>query len=176
MRELAGVVEHLRHSNIRTTEQLERSKNRAESISCRLEETRANFHQLEAKAANKDFLIITIVDLLLTQIEEAHNRNLKSFDVGDGQKQERSSSYFVQRLRQTTVTPSKLRGCGLLGGKGATLDFNLELLCSYIESEGRRRRSDNYYSEGKHTGTMQEDNSKVSTICNLYPVWLNGVR
>ena len=158
-------MEHLRHSNIRTTEQLERSKNRAESISCRLEETRANFHQLEAKAGNKDFLIMTIVDLLLTQIEEVHHhRNSKSFDVGDRQKQERSSSYFVQRLRQTTVTPSKLRGCGLLGGKGGTLDFNLELLCSYIESEGRRRRSDNYYSEGKHTDTMQEDHSKV---CNI---------
>merc|ERR1719266_3133564 len=72
VRELAGVVEHLRYSNVRTTEQLERSKNRAESISCRLEETRANFHQLEAKAANKDFLIITIIDMLLTQIEETH--------------------------------------------------------------------------------------------------------
>ena len=161
---MAGVVEHLRHSNIRTTEQLERSKNRGESISCRLEETRANFHQLEAKAANKDFLIITIVDLLLTQIEETHNRNSKSFDVGDRQNQERSPSYYVQRLRQTTVRPSKLRGCGVLGGKGGTLDFNLELLCSYIEAEGRRRRSDNCYNEGKHTDTMQEGISKVSTL------------
>jgi hypothetical protein len=165
VRDLAGVVEHLRHSNIRTTEQLERSKNRAESISCRLEETRANFHQLEAKAANKDFLIITIIDMLLTQIEETHCRNAKgSFDAVETQTPDKSASYFVQRLRQTTVRPSKLRGCGVLSGKGGTIDFNLELLCSYIESEGRRRRRENYCDEGKHPEAMQEDKSKVNAI------------
>ena len=167
---MAGVVEHLRYSNIRTTEQLERSKNRCESISCRLEETRANFHQLEAKAANKDFLIITIIDLLLTQIEDTHCRNKKPFEVGDTQPQipEKSASYFVQRLRQTTVRPSKLRGCGVLGGKGGTIDFNLELLCSYIESEGRRRRRENCSDEAKYQETMQEDKSKVISICFVY--------
>ena len=162
---MAGVVEHLRYSNIRTTEQLERSKNRAESISCRLEETRANFHQLEAKAANKDFLIITIIDMLLTQIEEAHCKN--ALNSTEPQSSERSASYFVQRLRQTTVRPSKLRGCGVLGGKGGTIDFNLELLCSYIESEGRRRRRENYCDEGKNPVEMPEDKSKVILIFNL---------
>ena len=164
---MAAVVEHLRHSNIRTTEQLERSKNRAESISCRLDETRANFHQLEAKAANNDFLIITIIDMLLTQIEDtpcSKNSKGNSFDAVDIQTPEKSASYFVQRLRQTTVRPSKLRGCGALGGKGGTIDFNLELLCSYIESEGRRRRRENFCDEGKYPEAMQEDKSKVNTV------------
>jgi len=163
VRELAGVVEHLRYSNVRTTEQLERSKNRAESISCRLEETRANFHQLEAKASSKDFLIITIIDLLLTQIEETACRHSKTFDAGDSKAPEKSASYFVQRLRQTTVRPSKLRGCGVLGGKGGNIDFNLEVLCSYIESEGRRRRRESYSDEGKYVETMQEDKSKKTS-------------
>ena len=97
MRELAGVVEHLRQSNIRTAEQLERSKNRTESISCRLEETRASLHQIEAKATSKDFLIRTMVDLLLSQIEDSCDENAKSLNVGftgeksPQQKQEKSS-------------------------------------------------------------------------------------
>ena len=165
IRELVGVVEHLRNSNIRTAEQFERSKSRAESISCRMEETRASLHQLEAKAANKDFLIRTMVDLLLCQIEETQSRNFKSADKDDFQNQDRSPSYFVHRLRQTTVRPSKLRGCGLSGGKGGTLDFNLELLCSYIESEGRRRRNDKYGSEPSKT--MQENTAKVNISLQL---------
>ena len=147
---------------MRMTVELDRSKHKAESVSCRMEETRANFHQLQAKAANKDFLIITIVDLLLSQIEETHGKNSKASDAVDRERQERPSSYFVQKLRQTTVKPSKLRGCGLMGSKGGTLDFNLELLCSYIEAEGRRRRSDNYHSEENFNDTMQEDSLKVS--------------
>ena len=160
IRELAGVVEHLRNSNIRTAEQFERSKSRAESISCRMEETRANLHQLEAKAANKDFLIRTMVDMFLSQIEETQGSNSKSVYKEDCQKQDRPSSYFVHRLRQTTVRPSKLRGCGLSGGKAGNLDFNLEVLCSYIESEGRRRRNDKYGSQP--TKTMQENTAKVT--------------
>ena len=147
----------MRYSNVRTTEQMERSKNRAESIACRLEETRANFHQLEAKAAGKDFLIITIVDLLLTQIEEHTCKQTRELDSGDSKAPEKSASYFVQRLRQTTVKPSKLR----LGGKGGNIDFNLELLCSYIESEGRRRRRESYCDEEKYSEILQEENSKV---------------
>ena len=134
---MAGVVDHLRHANIRTTEQLERSKNRTEAISCRLDENRANFRQLESKAANKDFLIITIIDMLLTQIEETHC-NISSKPVDSSgmpiSSPDKSASYFVQKLRQTTVRPSKLRGCGLIAGKGGGdhIDFNLEVLCCYI--------------------------------------------
>ena len=160
---MAGVVEHLRYSNLRTTEQLERSKNRADSITCRLEETRANFQQLESKAANKDFLIITIIDLLLSQIEETHSGK-KLIENGENTATaEKSASYFVKKLRQTTVRPSKLRGCGVLGGKhgGGTIDFNLEVLCSYIESEGRRRRKENYSDEEKYLEAIQEDKTKV---------------
>ena len=165
---MAGVVDHLRHANIRITEQLERSKNRTEAISCRLDESRANFRQLEAKAANKDFLIITIIDMLLTQIEETHcNRNSKPVDSCGMpiSSPDKSASYFVQKLRQTTVRPSKLRGCGLIAGKGGGdhIDFNLEVLCCYIESEGRRRRRENYCDDGRlYAETpMQEDKSKV---------------
>ena len=165
---MAGVVDHLRHANIRITEQLERSKNRTEAISCRLDESRANFRQLESKAANKDFLIITIIDMLLTQIEETHcNRNSKPVDSCGMpiSSPDKSASYFVQKLRQTTVRPSKLRGCGLIAGKGGGdhIDFNLEVLCCYIESEGRRRRRENYCVDGRlYAETpMQEDKSKV---------------
>jgi len=164
-RDLAGVVEHLRYSNLRTTEQLERSKNRADSITCRLEETRANFQQLESKAANKDFLIITIIDLLLSQIEETHSGK-KLIENGENTATaEKSASYFVKKLRQTTVRPSKLRGCGVLGGKhgGGTIDFNLEVLCSYIESEGRRRRKENYSDEEKYLEAIQEDKTKKTS-------------
>jgi hypothetical protein len=170
VRELAGLVDHLRHANVRITEQLERSKNRTEAISCRLDESRANFRQLEAKAANKDFLIITIIDMLLTQIEETHcNRNSKTVDsVGMPiSSPDKSASYFVQKLRQTTVRPSKLRGCGLIAGKGGGdhIDFNLEILCCYIESEGRRRRRENYCDDGRlYAETpMQEDKSKKAS-------------
>ena len=51
----------------------------------------------------------------------------------------------------------------MLGGKngGGTIDFNLEVLCSYIESEGRRRRRENYSDEEKYLEAIQEDKTKV---------------
>ena len=66
------------------------------------------------------------------------------------------------------MRPSKLRGCGVIGGKngGGTIDFNLEVLCSYIENEGRRRRKENDCDEEKYLESMQEDKAKVSVKRN----------
>ena len=56
----------------------------------------------------------------------------------------------------------------MIGGKngGGTIDFNLEVLCSYIESEGRRRRKENHGDEEKYIESMQEDKIKVS-VCKI---------
>ena len=134
IREKAGVIEHLRQSNVRTAEQLERAKVRADSMVSRLEETMACLHQSEAKSGRKDYLIRTVVDIWLQLIPDQEFR-----------------SNFVHLLRQNTVKPSHFR----LAGKGP--DFSLETLCSYMESEARRRKT------SKPTSLVAEERSGDQT-------------
>ena len=59
IRELAGVVEHMRQLNIRTTESLEKQKLRTNSIIQRFEQTQGLLSQWQDKCAGKDLLIKT---------------------------------------------------------------------------------------------------------------------
>ena len=107
IRELAGVVEHMRQLNIRTTESLEKQKLRTNSIIQRFEQTQGLLSQWQDKCAGKDLLIKTVLDTMQNTIE---------FSV----------STFVRSLRETTVKPSFVKKGGI--------DFNLEILCQYLEN------------------------------------------
>jgi len=107
IRELAGVVEHMRQLNIRTVESLEKQKLRTNSIIQRFEQTQGLLSQWQDKCAGKDLLIKTVLDVMQNTIE---------FSV----------STFVRSLRETTVKPSFVKKGGI--------DFNLEILCQYLEN------------------------------------------
>ena len=105
-RDLQGVVEHMRQLNIRTVESLEKQKIRTSSIIQRFEQTQGLLTQWQDKCAGKDLLIKTILDVM--------------FGI------EFSVSTFVRSLRETTVKPSFVKKGGI--------DFNLEILCQYLEN------------------------------------------
>ena len=107
IREMAGVVEHMRQLNIRTVEQLEKQKLRTNSIIQRFDQTQGLLTQWQDKCAGKDLLIKTVLDVMQNSIE---------FSV----------STFVRSLRETTVKPSFVKKGGI--------DFNLEILCQYLEN------------------------------------------
>lgn len=107
LRELAGVVEHMRQLNIRTVESLEKQKIRTNSIIQRFEQTQGLLSQWQDKCAGKDLLIKTVLDVMQNTVEF-------------------SLSSFVRSLRETTVKPSFVKKGGI--------DFNLEILCQYLET------------------------------------------
>jgi hypothetical protein len=112
MKDLAAVVEHLRQLNIRSVEQFQRQKFRADSIFARFDETQGDLSQLVDKCANKDLLIRTLVDLM---------HKMGEFSVAT----------LVRWLRETTVKPSFVKKGGI--------DFNLESLCRYLENTANEK-------------------------------------
>ena len=109
MKNLFGVVEHMRQLNLRTVEHLEKQKLRNTSLANQLDRLHIQLSQFQDKCANKDLLIRTVVDLAQAMTNE--------FSV----------TSLVRSLRETTVKPSFVR-------KSTSIDFNLETLCQYLES------------------------------------------
>ena len=108
MKNLFGVVEHMRQLNLRTVEHLEKQKLRNTSLANQLDRLHIQLSQFQDKCANKDLLIRTVVDLAQAMTE---------FSI----------TSLVRSLRETTVKPSFVR-------KSTSIDFNLETLCQYLES------------------------------------------
>jgi len=109
LKNLFGVVEHMRQLNLRTVEHLEKQKLRNTSLANQLDRLHIQLSQFQDKCANKDLLIRTVVDLAQAMTNE--------FSV----------TSLVRSLRETTVKPSFVR-------KSTSIDFNLETLCQYLES------------------------------------------
>lgn len=111
MKNLFGVVEHMRQLNLRTVEHLEKQKLRNTALSSQLDQSQIQLSQFTDKCVSKDLLIRKIVDLATQQSM-----------IGS----EFSVASLVRSLRETTVKPSFVRK--------SSIDFNLETLCQYLES------------------------------------------
>jgi hypothetical protein len=61
LKDLAAVVEHIRQSNVRTVEQLEKQKIKTNSALGRLEQTQGLLSEQLDKCSNKDLLMRTLV-------------------------------------------------------------------------------------------------------------------
>ena len=109
MKNLFGVVEHMRQLNLRTVEHLEKQKLRNSALSTQLDHTQIQLSQYTDKCVSKDLLIRTIVDLAQSMVGT-----------------EFSVASLVRSLRETTIRPSFVRK--------SSIDFNLETLCQYLES------------------------------------------
>ena len=92
MKNLFGVVEHMRQLNLRTVEHLEKQKLRNSALSTQLDHTQIQLSQYTDKCVSKDLLIRTIVDLAQSMVGT-----------------EFSIASLVRSLRETTIRPSFVR-------------------------------------------------------------------
>merc|ERR1712020_101133 len=69
LKNLFGVVEHMRQLNLRTVEHLEKQKLRNSSLANQLDRLHIQLSQFQDKCANKDLLIRTVVDLAQAMTE-----------------------------------------------------------------------------------------------------------
>ena len=145
MKNLFGVVEHMRQLNLRTVEHLEKQKLRNSSLANQLDRLHIQLSQFQDKCANKDLLIRTVVDLAQAMTE---------FSI----------TSLVRSLRETTVKPSFVR-------KSTSIDFNLETLCQYLESsaiEILRKKQD---PEVK----MKKLGLGLSFLCQICFYFIDGI-
>ena len=146
MKNLFGVVEHMRQLNLRTVEHLEKQKLRNTSLANQLDRLHIQLSQFQDKCANKDLLIRTVVHLAQAMTNE--------FSV----------TSLVRSLRETTVKPSFVR-------KSTSIDFNLETLCQYLESsaiEILRKKQD---PEVK----MKKLGLGLSFLCQICFYFIDGI-
>ena len=118
LRESESLIAHLRQMSVSRVQQFNRPSpppsSAGGSLSMIVASSGSSFTELETKCALKDFLLRTLAELF-------------------GEEESgMSATAAVRALRNATFKPSYVRG----GGK---IDFTLESLCRFIESEGNKR-------------------------------------
>jgi len=139
MKNLFGVVEHMRQLNLRTVEHLEKQKLRNSALSTQLDHTQIQLSQYTDKCVSKDLLIRTIVDLAQSMVGT-----------------EFSVASLVRSLRETTIRPSFVRK--------SSIDFNLETLCQYLESSANEliRKKQDQEQQGEEAMTSITYSNKIN--------------